>query len=110
MRRIHRVFILIGVMVLSLQWALFAFAWQSKDTMFRCGTDLIDIGDSKSRVAHLCGPPFLKEVIGHTELPQNKGGVEFIVERWTYDTSIRYFTILTFKGDRLVMMEDERKR
>ena len=106
----NRAFILIGALVLFVQWALFSLAGQSKDTMLRCGTDLIDIGDSKSRVAYLCGPPFLKEVIGHTELPQNKGGVEFIVERWTYDTSLRYFTILTFKGDRLVRMEDERKR
>ncbi len=110
MRRMNRAFILIGALVLFVQWALFSLAGQSKDTMLRCGTDLIDIGDSKSRVAYLCGPPFLKEVIGHTELPQNKGGVEFIVERWTYDTSLRYFTILTFKGDRLVRMEDERKR
>ena len=109
MRHINQAFILIGVLVFFLQWAPFLLAWQSKDTMFRCGTDLIDLGDSKSRVAYLCGPPFLKEVIGHTELPQNKGGVEFIVERWTYDTSVRYFTILTFKGDRLVRLEDERK-
>ena len=63
---------------------LFPPAAQSKDTSMRCGTDLIDIGNSKS-------------------------GIEFFVERWTYDTSVGYFTILTFKGDRLVRLEDERK-
>jgi hypothetical protein len=105
----NRVFIISGVVFLFLPWALLSLAGQSKDTMLRCGNDLIDIGDSKNRVVYLCGQPFSKEVIGHTELPENKGGIEFIIERWTYDTSVRYFTILTFKGDRLVRMEDERK-
>ena len=90
-------------------WALLSFAGQAKDTMMRCRNDLIDIGDSKNRVAYLCGKPFSKEIIGRTEAPALSGGVEFIVERWTYDTSVRYFTILTFKGDRLIRMEDERK-
>jgi hypothetical protein len=98
---------------------LFPPAAQSKDTSMRCGTDLIDIGNSKSRVAYLCGQPFSKEIIGQTKVADNKSGIEFIVERWTYDTSVverwtydtsvGYFTILTFKGDRLVRLEDERK-
>jgi hypothetical protein len=87
---------------------LFPPAAQSKDTSMRCGTDLIDIGNSKSRVAYLCGQPFSKD-IGQTKVADNKSGIEFIVERWTYDTSVGYFTILTFKGDRLVRLEDERK-
>ena len=110
MRQMNRVFIISGVLFLFLPWALLSLAGQSKDTMLRCGTDLIDIGDSKNRVAYLCGQPFSKEVIGHTKPPEDTGGVELVIERWTYDTSVRYFTILTFKGDRLVRMEDERKR
>ena len=86
-----------------------SMAGQSKDTSLRCGNDLIDIGDSKSRVAYLCGQPLSKEIVGQTKIPNNKAGIEFIIERWTYDTSVRYFTILTFKGDRLVRLEDERK-
>ena len=80
-----------------------------KDTSLRCGGNLIDIGDSKSRVAYLCGQPVTKDIVGRTQVPESRRGVEFIVERWTYDTSSQYFTILTFKGDRLVRMEDERK-
>ena len=109
MRRVNRIIIITGVMILLLQWAVSSPAGRSKDTMMRCGVDLIDIGDSKSRVAYLCGNPFQKEIIGHTEAPAKTGGEEFIIERWTYDTSVRYFTILTFKGDRLIRMEDERK-
>jgi len=97
------VFILIVGLLLSPPVA------QSKDTSMRCGTDLIDIGNSKSRVAYLCGQPFSKEIIGQTKVADNKSGIEFFVERWTYDTSVGYFTILTFKGDRLVRLEDERK-
>ena len=109
MKRINRIFIIIGVTFLFLQLALFSHAGRTKSTMLRCGNDLIDIGDSKSRVAYLCGEPASKEIIGHTEPPQATGGVGFIVERWTYSTSVRYFTILTFRGDRVVRMEDERK-
>ena len=97
------VFILVVWLLLSPPTA------QSKDTSMRCGTDLIDIGNSKSRVAYLCGQPFSKEIIGQTKVADNKSGIEFFVERWTYDTSVGYFTILTFKGDRLVRLEDERK-
>ncbi len=86
-----------------------SMAGQSKETSLRCGNDLIDLGDSKSRVVYLCGQPISKEIIGQTKIPDNKAGIEFIIERWTYDTSVRYFTILTFKGDRLVRLEDERK-
>lgn len=109
MRQMNRVFIIGGVLFLFLPWALISFAGQNKDTLLRCGTDLIDIGDSKNRVVYLCGQPFSREIVGHTKVADNRDGVEFIVERWTYDTSVRYFTILTFKGDRLVRMEDERK-
>jgi hypothetical protein len=109
MRRVNRVFIFAVALFLFPLFSLFQHAAHSKDTMFRCGTNLIDIGDSKSRVAYLCGQPFSKEVIGHTKVPDDREGVEFIIERWTYDTSVRYFTILTFKGDRLVNLEDESK-
>lgn len=95
--------------ILMIGLLLLPSAAHSKDTTFRCGRDLIGIGDSKSRVFYLCGEPLMKEVIGLTKVPNNKAGIEFIVERWTYDTSTRYFTILTFKGDRLVNLEDERK-
>ena len=102
--------IIIGLgLILFSMAAQDSMAGQSKLTSLRCGSDLIDIGDSKSRVMYLCGQPISKEVIGQTKIPDNKSGIEFIIERWTYDTSVRYFTILTFKGDRLVRLEDERK-
>lgn len=87
----------------------FSMAEQLKNTSLRCGNDLIDIGDTKTRIIYLCGQPISKEIIGQTKIPDNKAGIEFVIERWTYDTSVRYFTILTFKGDRLVRLEDERK-
>lgn len=109
MRRVKHVFIISIVLFLFLSWAQLAFAGRAKDTSLRCGNDLINVGDSKNRVTYICGQPFSKDIIGHTKAPESTGGVEFIIERWTYDTSVRYFTILTFRGDRLVRMEDERK-
>ena len=109
MGRAKWVFIFVVGLLLVYPAAQSSIAGQSKDTSLRCGNDLIDIGDSKSRVIYLCGQPFSKEIVGQTKIPDNKAGIEFIIERWTYDTSVRYFTILTFKGDRLVRLEDERK-
>jgi hypothetical protein len=109
MGRAKWVFIFAVGLLLVYPAAQSTMAGQSKETSLRCGNDLIDIGDSKSRVVYLCGQPFSKEIVGQTKIPDNKAGIEFIIERWTYDTSVRYFTILTFKGDRLVRLEDERK-
>lgn len=109
MSRVIRVLIISSVLLLFLSWTLISFAGRAKDTSLRCGNDLINVGDSKNRVAYLCGQPFSKDIIGRTKPPDSTGGVELIIERWTYDTSVRYFTILTFRGDRLVRMEDERK-
>ena len=109
MGRAKWVFIFAMGLLLFLLAAQITMAGRSKETSLRCGNDLIDIGDSKSRIMYLCGQPISKEIVGQTKIPDNKAGVEFIIERWTYDTSVRYFTILTFKGDRLVRLEDERK-
>ena len=67
----NRVFIISSVLCLFLPWTLLSFAGQSKDTMLRCGNDLINIGDSKNRVVYLCGQPFSKDVIGHTKVPDH---------------------------------------
>ncbi|MEJ2165796.1 MAG: DUF2845 domain-containing protein [Desulfobacterales bacterium] len=108
MKRACKAFILELGLILGPSLSLSGIG-EFKETLMRCGNSLIDIGDSKSRVAYLCGQPISKEIVGRTEIPENQKAAEFILERWTYDTSPQYFTILTFKGDRLIRMEDERK-
>jgi hypothetical protein len=97
------------IIALTVVWFLCPFFALAKDTSLRCSNNIIEIGDSKNRVAYFCGEPMTKEIVGYTKLPNWKGGIEYPIERWTYDTSIRYFTTLTFKGDRVVNIEDERK-
>jgi hypothetical protein len=81
----------------------------SKETSLRCGTSLVSIGDSKSRVFFHCGEPYLREVIGYSELPGSEDEIDFIVESWTYDIGQSHFYIITFLGGRVENIESEKK-
>ena len=101
------------------------------DTM-SCGTDSISSGDYKYKVKALCGEPFHKEVVGleektlTSERSKSKGVITYgeqspdslessessshaeYIEKWFYETdeggNIR---VLTFKGGKLVYIEEE---
>lgn len=82
---------------------------QSKDASFRCGNTFIDTGDSRARVFHHCGEPYRREVIGYVRSTENEELIEFAVEAWTYDSSPDVFNIITFKGNRVLNIESEKK-
>ncbi len=64
---------------------------------FRCGTSLVEVGDTKLQVLQKCGEPTFKELI------KTDG---FIVEKWYYDCgSVRFIQILTFSGGSLQILE-----
>jgi hypothetical protein len=63
----------------------------------RCGTKLVNVGDTKLEVLAKCGEPDLKEII-------KKNGV--IVEKWHYDCGTREFIrIFTFALGELQVIE-----
>ena len=68
----------------------------------RCGTKVIERGDSKQRVYRACGEPDYQDVIGVRYL----GNSEVKIEIWYYDFGTQKFTqTLTFHGNRLVRIE-----
>ena len=80
-----------------------------KDASFRCGSSLIDTGDSRARVLHHCGEPHLREFIGYVRSREDQELIEFALEAWTYDSRADIFNIITFKGNRVMNIESERK-
>jgi Protein of unknown function (DUF2845) len=64
---------------------------------FRCGTNIVNVGDNKLQVLQKCGEPTYKELI------KTDG---FIVEKWYYDCgSQRFIQTLTFSGGYLQVIE-----
>ncbi|MCX7635972.1 MAG: DUF2845 domain-containing protein, partial [Syntrophales bacterium] len=78
---------------------------------FRCGSNIVSIGDAKAKVLLECGPPTFKERVGvkeetyggeargkkHAKKKKAKN-----VEQWTYNCGESDFIyILTFEGGKL---------
>jgi len=97
------------VMILGFLILVIALPAQSKDASFRCGNTIIDTGDSRARVFHHCGEPYRREVIGYVRSTENEELIEFAVEAWTYDSTPDLFNIITFKGNRVLNIESEKK-
>ena len=97
------------VMIMGLLILVIALPAQSKDASFRCGNTFIDTGDSRARVFHRCGEPYRREIIGYVKSVENEELIEFAVETWTYDSGPDIFNIVTFKGNRVMNIESEKK-
>lgn len=97
------------VMILGLLILVIALPAQSKDSSFRCGNTFIDVGDSRARVFHHCGEPYRREVIGYVRSLEKEELIEFAVEAWTYDSTPDVFNIITFKGNRVLNIQSEKK-
>lgn len=77
------------------------FAGSYEDT-FRCGTDLIVLGDSNLRVRAKCGTPNAKDYVGKNYLPSQPAGEVRDVEEWTYNRGPTDFVYtLKFQGGAL---------
>jgi hypothetical protein len=113
MRRgsIMKYFLNVAAIVLLLQ----AFLVPTWADSFRCGSNLVSVGDSKFDVLKTCGEPTLREHVGEkTTWETQKSGKSdrdgsaetVLVEQWTYDLgSSRFPRILTFYGSTLVSIE-----
>ena len=74
---------------------------------FRCGRELVDIGDHAAEVRAKCGEPMSREMIGYTlTLDQER---ELKITEWVYETQRDQLYVLTFEGNRLVEIEYIRK-
>ena len=97
------------IILLALSFMVVALPVHSKDASFRCGNTFIDTGDSRARVFHHCGEPYRREIIGYIRSTENEELIEFAVEAWTYNSTPDIFNIITFKGNRVLNIESEKK-
>ena len=64
----------------------------------RCGTALIQAGDSKLKVMKRCGEPMYKDVIS--------GDLDSRVEQWVYQRGSREFPmVLTIRAQKVIRVE-----
>jgi hypothetical protein len=96
--------IFLGMLICAVNLTAYA-----KDASFRCGNGLIETGDSRARVLHHCGNPYLREMIGYIRSAEEEELIDFAVEAWTYDSAQGIFNIITFQGNRVWYIESERK-
>jgi hypothetical protein len=99
-----RLVILLGLLIVVIHLPAYG-----KDASFRCGNTIIDTGDSRARVLHHCGEPYQREIIGYVRSVENEEMIELVVEAWTYDRTPDIFNIITFKGNRVMNIESEKK-
>ena len=73
----------------------------SADDIFRCGTDVVNLGDSTVKVLLSCGPPSYKE-------PINPGIEGPRVENWFYNCgSSGFLYLLRFEDGTLQSIDNE---
>jgi len=73
------------------------------ESFFRCGTDVIQLGDSNYRVLAKCGPPSTREYIGSNYRYSMPAGELRDVEQWIYNRGATDFVyLLMFQGGALI--------
>jgi len=98
MRHLSKTFILVLISCLLLT-AFTAFG----RSVFRCGNELIEIGDRRFDVMQKCGEPVSKEVLGYTITRDQKR--ELKIEEWVYGPEHGQYYYLIFEGALLVEIE-----
>jgi hypothetical protein len=76
--------------------------------LFRCGGDIVDIGDHAFLVFQKCGEPLERMLIGYSL--SGRLGRELAVEEWIYGPRAGYYYFITFEGNRVTQILAERER
>jgi len=89
----------IGAIAIGLM--LLGFPAVSAGDTFRCGSDLVSMGDTMGKVVLTCGPPSWKDSVGYA------GGLQE-VQIWYYNCGRDDFLYaLYFQGGRLTRIESQ---
>jgi hypothetical protein len=83
-----------------------------KDTLFRCGSDIVSLGYTKHKIKDECGEPDSEQSVGEkSTLKYRKGKLikgkrksNTNLTEWTYKRDFGIY-VLTFEGSRLVKKE-----
>jgi len=81
---------------------------------FRCGSELVNEGDSKAQVIVRCGEPEYKEVIGYIDQLKSGDRIRVMkIESWIYyikEYQTEYVYTLEFEGNILKKITHEGKK
>lgn len=73
---------------------------------FRCGTQLVSLGDRSFQVLRKCGEPMAREAVGYTVGEYNRQ--ELPIEEWVYGPRNGMLYFLRFIGGRLMSIDSQR--
>lgn len=82
----------------------------ARDDTLRCGSDLINLGETMFEVHRSCGEPYSIRDVGEKrqfrDYQKKRRGVEFVLylTEWIYERNDGIY-VLTFEGSRLVRKE-----
>ena len=79
------------------------FAPVSQVEAFRCGTDVINVGDTGFQLLRKCGEPIQRTHVGYTVTKDGKR--EYVIEKWIYGPSGGFYHEVTLEGDRITKIE-----
>lgn len=74
---------------------------------WRCGQNLINVGDSSFEVLARCGKPDLREQVGY--IIDDAGHREIALQEWVYGSTNGAYCVLTFAGTILKDIEFRHK-
>lgn len=75
---------------------------------WRCGSDIVNLGDSKGTVIAKCGTPYNETQINYSKKQQNNQETYTTTEELTYKDDGRIYYLLTFEGGKLTHIEFQR--
>lgn len=73
---------------------------------FRCGTQLVSLGDRAFQVLRKCGEPLAREPVGYTLGEFDRR--EMLIEEWVYGPRNGMLYFLRFEGGRLTSIDGRR--
>lgn len=73
---------------------------------FRCGSQLVSLGERSFQVLKKCGEPIAREDVGYTLGEYNHR--ELHIQEWVYGPSNGMYHYLRFTGNRLTSIESQR--
>jgi len=94
---------IVNTLVTMLVFVFILFAAVSQAEAFRCGTDVINVGDTGFQLIRKCGEPIQRIHIGYTLTKDEKR--EYVIEKWIYGPSGGFYHEVTLEGDRITKID-----
>lgn len=78
----------------------------AQGSTFRCGNELVSLGDRGFEIRSKCGEPQHRDTVGYSLGPGQR--LEMLIEEWVYGPRNGMTYILRMQGNRLVAIDSKR--